>query len=405
MKVLYFHQYFQTRNSAGGTRSYEFSKRFVDSGNKVTIVCARNSSEDLSLNDYVGRGYRRGIVDGIDVIQIDLFSSNKSDFFHRTIVFIRFAFRSVLFAFSEEYDILLATSTPLTIGVPGIILKFFKPRKKFVFEVRDLWPELPKAMGVIKNPILLWLMKRLEVMTYKSADACIGLSPGIIEGIARYGVPRNKIALIPNACDLDLFSAGKQDKSIIPGCDSNSFIAIFTGAHGLANGLDYVLDAAKCLKEANADRIRIVLIGDGSQKQRLIDRANQSGLDNCIFLDPVPKLRLAKILKAADAGMMILADVPAFSYGTSPNKFFDYIACGLPVIVNHYGWVADLLKQNYCGFAVDPKRPQDFAGRLIELSLNAKLCLEFGLNSRALAEREFSRDDLTNKWIDFIEKV
>jgi glycosyltransferase involved in cell wall biosynthesis len=405
MKILYFHQYFQTRNSAGGTRSYEFSKRFVDKGHQVTIVCARNSSEDLSLNDYVGRGYRRGIVDGINVIQIDLFSSNKSNFFHRAVVFFRFAFRSVLFSFSEEFDILLASSTPLTIGIPGIILKLFKPKKKFIFEVRDLWPELPEAMGVIKNPVILWLMKRLEVSTYKSADACIGLSPGIVEGIARYGVPRNKIALIPNGCDLDLFSGGKQDKSIIPGCDSNSFIAIFTGAHGLANGLDYVLDTALYLKEVNAIRIRIVLIGDGSQKKRLEDRANQSGLDNCIFLDPVPKLRLAKILQAADAGAMILADVPAFSYGTSPNKFFDYIASGLPVIVNHNGWVADLLKTNYCGFAVDPKSPEDFAEKLIELSLDAKLCRELGVNSRSLAEREFSRDDLTNKWIDFIGKV
>jgi glycosyltransferase involved in cell wall biosynthesis len=405
MKVLYFHQYFQTRNSTGGTRSYEFSKRLFEKGHQVTIVCARNSSEDFSLNAYVGSGYRRGIVDGINVIQIDLFSSNKSNFLHRSIVFIRFAFRSVLFAFSEEFDILLATSTPLTIGIPGIILKLFKPKKKFVFEVRDLWPELPKAMGVIKNPIILWLMKKLEVMTYKSADACIGLSPGIVEGIARYGVSRHKIALIPNACDLDVFFSGKQDKSIVPGCDSNSFIAIFTGAHGLANGLDYVLDSAKCLKDMNANRIKIVLIGDGSQKQRLEDRANQSGLYNCIFMDPVPKLRLAKILQAADVGMMILADVPAFSYGTSPNKFFDYIAGGLPVIVNHYGWVADLIKKNNCGFAIDPKRPKDFAERLIELSLNAKNCLELGVNSRSLAEREFSRDDLSNKWIEFIEKV
>jgi glycosyltransferase involved in cell wall biosynthesis len=405
MKILYFHQYFQTRNSAGGTRSYEFSKRFVDNGHQVTIVCARNSSEDLSLNDFVGRGYRRGVVDGINIIQIDLFSSNKSNFFHRSIVFARFAFRSTLFAFSEDFDLLLASSTPLTIGIPGIILKLFKPKKKFVFEVRDLWPELPKAMGVIKNPILLWLMKRLEIMTYRSADACIGLSPGIVDGIARHGVPRNKIALIPNACDLDLFVPGRQDKSTIAGCTENSFIAIFTGAHGLANGLDYVLDSAKYLKDMNKNSIKLVLIGDGSQKERLINRANQLGLDNCIFLNPVPKRELAKILQAADIGMMILADVPAFSYGTSPNKFFDYIASGLPVVVNHYGWVADMLNSHSCGFVVNPKKSEEFAIKLSELSLNHQLCIEYGKNSRLLAENEFSRDELTKKWIEFIIKV
>ena len=405
MKILYYHQYFQTRNSAGGTRSYEFSKRLVEIGHEVTIICARSSSEDLSLNEKTGNGYRQGLVDGINVIQIDLLSSNKSNFFHRSIVFLRFAFRSTIFAFKEDFDLLLATSTPLTIGIPGIILKLFKPKKKFVFEVRDLWPELPKAMGVIKNPVILWLMKRLEVITYKSADACIGLSPGIVEGIARYGVHRNKIALIPNACDLDLFSPGKQDKSIIPGCDDKSFIAIFTGAHGIANGLDYVLDVAKFLKGLKATTIQLVLIGDGSQKNKLVERAIQSELNNCTFLNPVPKHKLAKILQAADVGMMILADVNAFSYGTSPNKFFDYIASGLPVMVNHYGWVADMLKFNSCGFAIDPKHPEDYAQKLVELSLNPELCSVLGTNSRALAERNFSRDDLTDKWIDFIKNV
>ncbi len=405
MKILYYHQYFQTRNSAGGTRSYEFSKRLLKHGHQVTIVCAKNSSEQLSLNDYIGHGYRKGDIEGIQIIQFDLISSNKSSFIKRILVFLKFAIKGTRFAFAENYDVLFATSTPLTIGIPGIILKFFKRKSKFVFEVRDLWPELPKAMGIIKSSFVLRVLEWIEKLTYKSADGCIGLSPGIINGIAKTGYDPSKIILVPNGCDLDLFTPGKQYKNIIPGCSENSFIAVFAGAHGLANGLEYVLDVAQILKREKINDIKIVLVGDGSRKSDLIERASQQNLDNCIFLDPVPKHQLVKIFQAADVGMMILADVPAFSYGTSPNKFFDYISSGLPVLVNHYGWVADMLSEHSCGYVSDPKKPKEFADNLVELSHNSSLCDEMGKNSRRLAESEFSREKLAEKWINFVVNI
>ncbi|MGE0088169.1 MAG: glycosyltransferase family 4 protein [Bacteroidales bacterium] len=404
MRVLYYHQYFKTRNAAGGTRSYEFAKRLVKKKHLVTIICARDVDEDLNWKEFHNKDYRIGEVDGIKVIQINLNTSHKQNYIKRTLGFVRFAIKSIRFAFTEQYDILFATSTPLTIGIPGIIIKIFKPKTKFIFEVRDLWPELPRAMGAIRNPIILRLLGLLEKVSYHSANACIGLSPGMVEGIAKKGVHKDNIALIPNACDLELFYPKNVDKNVIKGCSENNFIAIFSGSHGTANGLDFVLDVANYLQKQKNDVIKIVMIGKGVAKNNLVARAKRENLNNCIFLEPVPKNELVEILQASDIGMMVLADIPEFAYGTSPNKFFDYIATGLPVLVNHYGWVSDLISNYKCGYTTDAADYIGYAKKLIYLSNEKKLCDEMGINARKLAEEQFSRETLSDQFIEFLNK-
>ena len=152
MKILYYHQYFKTTNAAGGTRSYEFARRLVRHNHEVAIVCARDVNEELSWQEKKRKGYREDTVEGIRIVQIDLVTSHKKNYIIRAWGFIHFTLKSIRFAFKEEYDILFASSTPLTIGIPGILVKILRLKTKFIFEVRDLWPELPKAMGVIKNP-------------------------------------------------------------------------------------------------------------------------------------------------------------------------------------------------------------------------------------------------------------
>ena len=237
---------------------------------------------------------------------------------------------------------LFASSTPLTASLPGIVMKLCRKRKPFVFEVRDLWPELPKAMGVIKNPLVIWAMSFLEWMSYKCADACIGLAPGIVEGIRKRSPVDRPVFLVPNGCDIDLFHPDVPAASL-NGVSSRDFLAVFAGAHGIANGLDIVLDAASVLKNRGRADVVLLMIGDGREKPRLLERKRKEGLENCIFLNPVSKPNLIPILSRANAGLMILADCPAFYFGTSPNKFFDYIAMGIQVINNYPGWLADLI--------------------------------------------------------------
>lgn len=401
MKILYFHQHFQLPTQAGGTRSYEMAQQLIARGHKVCMVCGETAK--LKLPPSKVKGVSRGVIDGIDVIQISLPYSNNDSISKRVGTFLQFAYIGIQIALNEEYDLLFATTTPLTAGIPGIFSKWFR-RKKFVFEVRDLWPELPKALGM-KNPFLLGGMSLLEWLSYHNADACIGLSPGICDGIAKRSQKGKRITMIPNGCDLDIFKPGNRENLRLEGIKPTDTVAIFTGAHGIANGLDSILNGAAELKRMKRNDIILVFIGDGKMKAHLMDRAEKEGLDNCKFFNPMPKIELNKVLASVDVGIMALANIQAFYYGTSPNKFFDYISSGIPVLNNYPGWIADIILKNDCGIVTDPNDAKAFAKGLIELADSPIRKNEYGFNSRRLAETMFARKDLANKFVDFIEAI
>ena len=396
MNILYYHQHFSTPKGSTGTRSYEFAQKLIKRGHIVTIVCGSYWIAETGLTGVFVRGQRTGTVDGIKVIELELEYSNSDSFLWRTFIFLRYSWQGIKIALKENYDILFATSTPLTAGIPGIFAKIFR-RKPFIFEVRDLWPELPKAMGVIKNPIILKLMDFLETISYKMATACIGLSPGIVDGI-RKKTPNKKLAMIPNGSDLDLVNNTIKKKN------SEKLIAVFTGAHGFANGLDAVLDSANILIQDKETDIEIQFIGDGVLKPKLEKRVKNEGLINCIFLDPMPKQELFMYLQQhADIGLMILDNIPAFYYGTSPNKFFDYLALGLPVLNNYPGWIAEMITDNKCGLAIEPSSPKAFAEALITLKRDRKSLTQMGQNAKQLAVSKFDRNKLSDQFVDFLE--
>jgi len=401
MRVLYFHQHFSTPKGSVGIRSYEMAQRLIARGHQVTLVCGSYDGGETGIQQPFVKGKRRCKVDGIDIIEFDLAYSNSDGFIKRALTFAKFALRSIGLVFSEKYDLIFATTTPLTVGIPGIFARWLR-RKPFVFEVRDLWPELPKAMGVINNPVVLGAMSLLEWASYRSAHRCIGLSPGIVEGIKVRGVAKERIELVPNGCDLTIFAA--EQTPWRPECvKPDDLMAVFTGTHGMANGLDAVLDAAAELKKRNRSDIKLVLVGQGKLKPQLVERAKQEGLDNVIFHDPVNKNRLAGLMASADLGLQILANVPAFYYGTSPNKFFDYIAAGLPVLNNYPGWLAGMIKEHGCGFAIEPVNPEAFADALEHAANNREQLVEMGINGRRLAEQEFDRSKLSNLFVDWLE--
>lgn len=397
MHILYFHQYFSTPRGVGGTRSYEMARRLVERGHKVTMVCGSCGTGDTGISGRFKHGRRKGIVDGIRVVEFDLPYSNYDGFLKRSLTFLRFALRSIWIAITEKYDLVFATSTPLTAGIPGIAAHVFR-QKPFVFEVRDLWPELPREMGIITNPLVLKAMDILEWLSYHCAKGCIGLSPGIVDGIKRRGIEDKNVVMISNGCDLELFKAKENRRR------EKEFKAIFMGAHGVANGLDKVLDAAGELKNRGRENIKLLFIGDGKLKPALKKRTVTEHLDNCLFLDPIPKNNIPDLLQRVDAGMMILANVPAFYYGTSPNKFFDYIAAGLPVINNYPGWLAEMITENRCGIVVQPENPAAFADALEYMTDNRDEAAEMGKNARMLAERMFDRRRLADAFIDWLER-
>ncbi len=403
MHVAYIHQHFSTTKGATGTRSYEMSKRLIRAGHRVTMICGEYHAGDQVASS--GRRVDELEVDGIHVLRVSEPYANRMSFARRVLAFGRFARTATTLVKNLDADLVFATSTPLTVGIPG--MKGARHlRVPFVFEVRDLWPELAIALGVIKNPLLKWYTRRLERNIYHAARHVIALAPGIKEGIRRTGYPAEQVTMIPNSCDLDLFSPS-DDKSLDGrfGADGD-FRLIFAGAHGLANGLDAVLDAAAVLKRRGVTGIRFVFIGDGGQKPRLVQRTKDEGLNDLVlWLDPIPKTQFAQILPRMHVGLMVLKNVPAFYYGTSPNKFFDFLAAGLPILNNYPGWLGGLIEQHQCGVVVPPDDPVAFADAVLNLREKQDELPAMGRRARQLGETKFSRDTLGAQFVAVLEKV
>jgi len=388
---------------ATGTRSYEMSRQLIAAGHRVTMICGAYESSGLETD--ANQRVTEHDVDGIRVLRIAEPYANKMGFARRLLAFARFGWTAARVVGQLDADLVFATSTPLTVGTPGR-----KGARRlgvpFVFEVRDLWPELAIAVGVLKNPLLVWYAQRLERTIYRAARRIIALAPGIKEGICRTAYPPERVAMIPNCADLELFRPDPGPLEDERFGAPEDFRLVFTGAHGLANGLDAVLDAMAELKRRGERGLRFVFIGQGGLRERLIERSRREGLDEMVSWVPsIPKQELARVLPRMNVGMMILKNVPSFYYGTSPNKFFDYIASGLPVLNNYPGWLADMIREHECGLAVPPDDPKAFADAVVWLRDHRDQLGPMGQRARQLAETQFSRDQLGQAFVKTLEEA
>ena len=401
MHIAYIHQHFSTKRGATGTRSYEMSRHLIEAGHRVTMICGAYAVGDSG--DEGGGRISEQDVDGIHVLRVNQRYGNEMGFAKRVLAFGRFARTAGRLVSRLDADLVFATSTPLTVGIPGMkgARRLSVP---FVFEVRDRWPELPIALGVIKNPALIWYLQRMEKRIYRAAEKIIALSPGLKEGVCSTGYPADRVVMVPNGCDLNLFqpSDSRMDDERFGAQDD--FKLVFTGAHGLANGLDAVLDAALELKRRDVIGVRFVFIGQGRERERLIERSRQEGTDTLVrWVASIPKEELATELPRMEAGLMILKNVPGLYYGTSPNKFFDYIASGLPVLNNYPGWLAGMIEEHRCGVVVRPDDPRAFADAVLWMGDHPDELKEMGRRGRKLAESEFSRDRLAGEFTRTLE--
>ena len=281
MNILYLHQYFNTPSMNGGTRSYEMARRLVKSGFGVTVItCDRAPCSPLSYFST-----RFSDIEGIKVIWIKLPYSNKLSFFASVISFISFAFAATFHSLLVPADIVFATSTPLSIALPALCVKFLR-QSKFIFEVRDLWPQMPIALGVIKNPFLIKFLRGFESFVYRNASSVIALSPGMKDGVVSSGISSHKVTVIPNSCDNSLFSIVDSSPYVplaIQRLLDQYPVIVYAGAFGILNGLDYFVDLAYQLRKINSS-VRILLIGNGSQHKYLQSIASICSLSITIYI-------------------------------------------------------------------------------------------------------------------------
>src|SRR4051795_2546184 len=396
MRILYMHQYFMTRSGIGGTRSYEFARRFAARGHEVSMVTAAAPGEA-----------QRRDVDGIDVVGVragfgDYVRGTKLSYPRRVLEFARFALAATLTVLRQPRpDVIYATSPPLTMALPALAAAR-RHRVPLVFEVRDLWPEAPIQMGALTNPLLRRIARWLERYVYRHAAHVIALSPGMRDGVIAAGTPPEKVTLVPNASDLELFSPDLDGGEVRERLGlGDRFVCTYFGTMGEANDLTQVLEAAALMD----DDVRFVLHGDGKRRRALEEQARARGLGNVVFSDPLPdKESVARLAAASDACMTIYKNVPVL-YTCSPNKLFDTFAAGRAAIVNTPGWLQELVEDNEAGVYVRPADPGDLARQVAELREHPELVERYGRNARKLAETKFSRDMLAERAFGVLERA
>lgn len=391
MKIIYLHQYFNTPDMSGGTRSYEMARRLVAMGHEVHIVTSNRDGGARS-------DWYEQMIDGIHVHWLPIPYSNKMSYPERIKAFLKFAHQSYGKAVEIGGEVVYATSTPLTIAIPGVRASR-KLKIPMVFEVRDLWPELPIAVGALKNPLLIAAAKRLERFAYKNSARVVALSPGMAEGVVKTGYPSNKVEVISNSSDLDLFSP--DDSKAIAFRESypelgDGPIVLYPGTLGIINGVSYLPKLAAAVLPERPD-IRFVVLGDGMEWDLVQKEATRLGVLNKNFFQyrKVPKRQVVNAFAAASIVTSLFVDMREM-WANSANKFFDALAAHTPVAINYEGWQKELLDDREFGIFLT-QDPVLGAKKLVDFMSDENRVKRAGANAGILAREVFSRDILAKK--------
>ena len=393
MRIIYLHQYFNTPEMSGGTRSYEMAKRLVAAGHEVHMVTSYRNKVDKKKTWFTTE------ESGIQVHWFPVPYSNHMSYNQRIAAFFSFAFAAYKKAISLKGDIVFATSTPLTIALPAVYTSK-KLKIPMVFEVRDLWPEMPIAVGALKNPLVKFFAKKLETWAYTNSAAIVALSPGMKQGVIKTGYPENQVAVIPNSSDNREFAYNEQAAQEFRAQRQwlgDKPLLIYAGAFGRVNGVDYMVPLAAELKKRQSD-IRILVVGEGSEKAKVIAQAKAANVfeDILFFEPPVPKKDIPALFSAATVASNLVIDLPE-ARANSANKFFDTLAAGKPILINHGGWMHDVVVKHDCGFAVWQQPVSEVAEQL-ELKMHDQAWLkQSGQAAKALAIESFDRDVLAQQ--------
>lgn len=383
LRILYLHQHYSRPSGSTATRSFLQARALAEAGHAVTLACGRYQGAETGIVAPFRAGRRRGAPDGFEVVEFDIAYANAQSLVARSGAFLRFATAASRLALCSRWDLVIASSTPLTVALPALMARRLRGTP-FLFEIRDPWPELPRALsaqgGGVPGPVLA-AMGRLANAACRGAAQVVALTEGMAAIAIARGADPCAVQALPQGADLDLFgphAAPWRPEGIPP----DAVLAVYAGAHGVANGLDQLLDAAALLRGTT---LRLLLVGEGARKAALMARAAAEDLP-VQFLDPLPKPRVAALLAGADIGLVCLAPVPALAELSAPNKLAEALAAGLPVVANVPGNAARLLAEGDCGIAVPPADPPALAAVLRCLAEDPARRAAMGRAARRLAE-------------------
>lgn len=404
MRILYFHQYFTTPNYNGGTRSYEMARRWVAAGHEVNLVTSSAYMPEAVAANAV---WREMDIEGIRVHVIGSKYSNKQSFGARWREFVRFAYAAYRRARKFDADVVFASSTPLTIAIPGV-LSSRRLGVPFVFEVRDLWPDVPIAIGALQNPVARSLARALECWAYRNARAVVALSEGMASRLADRNEARNKVIVVPNAADIELFTVDASSRLALrhryPWLGDRPLV-LYAGTLGIINEVEYMVTLA-CEVLALAPEVRFVVVGDGNRGDSVRSLAHTLGVAgvNMHFIDPMPKTDVAKWISAADVSFSFVADIPQL-WDNSANKIFDAMAAGTCIGINYGGWQKDLIDREGVGIVLPAGDPKRAAVMLAAFLASPDEVAAAGDRARLIATSQFGRDLLADRLLTVLKNA
>jgi len=414
MHILIIHQAFASLDEPGGTRHYEYAQLLSTRGHRVTVIASpvsyitgaplAPSGHSPHLRSKWGEpegGRGKGII---TILRASVYQAHHKSFMHRVFAFISFMASSFWLGLGvKNVDLVWGTSPPIFQGVTAWALARLKGAK-FLFEVRDLWPQFAVAVGVLTNPVLIRASEWLERFLYRHADRVMVNSPGFREHVKVRGAKR--VELIPNGADPSMFDPADEGMAFRQSHHlAGKFVALYAGAHGMSNDLDVVLEAAKMLQEVIiTSDIQIVLLGDGKEKPRLQAQAAEMRLSNVTFVPSMPKSEMSVALAGADACIAILKPLEEYKT-TYPNKVFDYMAAGRPVVLAIDGVIREVIESAGCGIFAEPGNPSALAEAIRKLASDKENANQMGLQGRAYLEEHFNRAAIGEKLLGLLEEV
>jgi colanic acid biosynthesis glycosyl transferase WcaI len=393
MRILYLSQYFPPEAGATQTRAYEMARNLVRLGHTVTMLAeVPNHPSGIIPPEYRGKLVERSRLEGIDVMRVWVKASPVKSFRNRMLFYLTYMVNASLAGLllaRGRYDLIYASSPPLFVGGAALALSYLR-RIPMLFEVRDLWPESAVALGELSNPRAVAWATRLEQACYRRAAAIVVVTEGIRQRLLQRGQAESKLHLVPNGANVELFHFDAQARARLRqelGL-GEKFVVIYAGIHGVAQGLETLVEAARELQ--NQAQVHFMLVGDGPKKAEIAGLAEQMNLSNLTLMDEQPRAAIPALLSAADAAIIPLRKLEIFK-GALPSKMFDSWACERPVLLSVDGEARRVMEAARGGVFVDPEDAHALAGAILALRDDPELGRQMGLRGRRYTEQNYSR--------------
>jgi len=398
MHILLIHQAFAALNEPGGTRHHEFARFLAERGHQISIIASPVSY--LTGKNTINKQVETEMEGKISIYRAYTYPALHKSFAHRLYSYFSFMISSFFISMRiKNVDIVWGTSPPIFQSFTAWLVSKLK-RVPFLLEIRDLWPAFAIAVGVLKNKVLINLSLWLERFLYRYADKIIVNSPGYLEHVRLKG--GQNITLVPNGSDAAAFPPANTIQIRKKLGWTDKFILLYAGAHGMSNDLPAILQAAKTIEDNK--KISIVFIGDGKEKDNLIALAKSLKLSNVEFLNPVPKNKIFEYLQSSEVCIAILKPIELYKT-TYPNKVFDYMAAGKPIILAIDGVIREVVESADCGLFCEPGNPQAIANAILEMYNNRKDLEKIGKRGKVYLEQNFDRIMIADKFTDMIEII